>query len=188
MKEMNFELDGFGQLSAFVNDAGDPWFLAKDVAKSLDYIRKDGRINVSDMVKYLDDDEKAETLIQRLSSNGVKQARKVKLISESGLYHAIFMSRKPEANVFRKWVTSTVLPSIRKNGGYIAGQEFLSDEERSYLESQIRDLSEKVRYQKYRIDDLIEERDLLRRDVKNAESETNYWSEIVDQMDRNGCI
>lgn len=110
------------------------------------------------------------------------------IVSESGLYHAIFNSRKKEAEDFRKWVTSIVLPSLRKNGGYIVGQETLPDEERSYLESQIRDLSEKVRYQKYRIDDLVEERNLLRRDVKNAESEMNYWSEIVDQMERNGCI
>lgn len=50
-------------------------------------------------------------------------------INESGLYTLIIRSRKPEAKKFRKWVTNEVLPSIRKNGGYIVGQETLSDEE-----------------------------------------------------------
>lgn len=50
-------------------------------------------------------------------------------VNESGLYHVILRSDKPEAAPFRKWVTSEVLPSIRKNGGYIAGQEQLTPEE-----------------------------------------------------------
>lgn len=50
-------------------------------------------------------------------------------INESGLYTLIIRSRKPEAKKFRKWVTNEVLPSIRKNGGYIAGQEVLSEDE-----------------------------------------------------------
>lgn len=51
------------------------------------------------------------------------------IISESGLYNVILRSDKPEAKPFRKWVTAVVLPSIRKNGGYIAGQEELSPQE-----------------------------------------------------------
>ena len=50
-------------------------------------------------------------------------------INESGLYALIIRSRKPEAKKFRKWITSEVLPSIRKNGGYIDGQDTLSDDE-----------------------------------------------------------
>ncbi|MBS5863688.1 MAG: phage antirepressor [Clostridium sp.] len=50
-------------------------------------------------------------------------------INESNLYKVIFQSRKPEAEEFTEWVTNEVLPSIRKNGGYIAGQETLSDDE-----------------------------------------------------------
>lgn len=50
-------------------------------------------------------------------------------INESNLYKVIFQSRKPEAEQFTEWVTNEVLPSIRKNGGYILGQETLSDEE-----------------------------------------------------------
>lgn len=50
-------------------------------------------------------------------------------VNESGLYNVILRSDKPEAKPFRKWVTSEVLPSIRKNGGYIAGQEQLTPSE-----------------------------------------------------------
>ena len=50
------------------------------------------------------------------------------LINESGLYQAIFSSTKPEAKLFKRWVTFEVLPSIRKHGGYIAGQEHDSQE------------------------------------------------------------
>ena len=45
------------------------------------------------------------------------------IISKSGLYSLILTSRKPEAKAFKRWVTGTVLPSIRKHGGYVAGQE-----------------------------------------------------------------
>ncbi len=51
------------------------------------------------------------------------------LINESGLYSLILSSKLPGAKRFKRWVTSEVLPSIRKNGGYIAGQEQLSDDE-----------------------------------------------------------
>ena len=50
--------------------------------------------------------------------NGVEQAREVSIINESGLYHLVLMSKKPEAKKFRKWVTEEVLASIRKTGSY----------------------------------------------------------------------
>lgn len=139
MKEFNFELTGFGKLSAYVNDAGDPWFLAKDVAKSLDYVRKGGKVMASDMTRFLDDDEKGTLNVRTLG--GIQN---VTVISESGLYHAIFMSRKPEANEFRKWVTSIVLPSVRKNGGYIDGQEELATEDRVAVTEKIKSLRDEV--------------------------------------------
>ena len=55
-------------------------------------------------------------------------ARKITLINESGLYNAIIGSKKPEAKAFKKWITSEVLPSIRKHGGYIKDQEKMSPE------------------------------------------------------------
>jgi prophage antirepressor-like protein len=84
-----------------------PWFVAVDVCRVLDIA------NSRDAVSGLDDDEKG---VGSADTLGGKQT--VNIISESGLYALIFTSRKPEARKFRKWVTSEVLPAIRKSGRY----------------------------------------------------------------------
>lgn len=66
-------------------------------------------------LSHLDDDEISEVTISEVRSDGVRQDRVYKIISESGLYSLILRSRKPEAKEFRRWVTHEVLPSIRKD-------------------------------------------------------------------------
>ena len=102
------------EVRTIVNDDGEIWFVASDLATVLGYR------NAPDMVRNLDNDEVSTTQIVRSSSGGNPN---ITIINESGLYSATLKSRKPEAKQFKKWVTSDVLPSIRKNGGYIAGQE-----------------------------------------------------------------
>lgn len=85
----------------------EPWFVATDVCQVL------GISNNRDAVSRLDDDEKATSALP--TQFGVKD---MWLVSESGLYSLIFQSRKPESKIFRKWVTSDVLPTIRKTGSY----------------------------------------------------------------------
>jgi prophage antirepressor-like protein len=97
---------------------GEPWFVLKDVCNILNIN------NASDVYNRLDDDEKGVAQIDTLGGR-----QKMSTVNESGLYHVILRSDKPEAAPFRKWVTSEVLPSIRKNGGYIAGQEQLTPQE-----------------------------------------------------------
>lgn len=84
-----------------------PWFVAKDVCMALNIV------NHNDAISRLDDDEKGVATTDTL---GGKQS--ISVVNESGLYNLIFQSRKPEAKAFRKWVTSEVLPSIRKTGRY----------------------------------------------------------------------
>ena len=86
---------------------GEPWFVAKDACDCLELT------NVSKACQTLDEDEKGITKSYTLGGS-----QDMMLISESGLYTLIMRSNKPEAKVFRKWVTSEVLPSIRKTGGY----------------------------------------------------------------------
>lgn len=86
----------------------EPWFVAKDVCRVL------GIANHKDAVSRIDDDERQGVGITD-PLGGRQQATAV---NESGLYHLIFQSRKPEAKRFRKWVTSEVLPAIRKTGRY----------------------------------------------------------------------
>ncbi len=86
---------------------GEPYFVAKDVCSIL------GISNHNDAVGRLDDDEKAGSVLP--TQFGAKETT---IINESGLYHLIFQSRKPEAKSFRKWVTSEVLPALRRTGRY----------------------------------------------------------------------
>lgn len=85
----------------------EPHFVAVEVCEALDLS------NATDRLKALDDDEKLTYVLDRAG-----QKRMVNLVNESGLYHLIFISRKAEARVIRKWVTNEVLPSIRKTGCY----------------------------------------------------------------------
>lgn len=86
---------------------GEPWFVAKDVCDALT-LENSRKATAS-----LDDDEKGVSPI--VTPSGTQQ---MTIVSESGLYNLIFQSRKPEAKAFRKWVTSEVLPTLRKTGRY----------------------------------------------------------------------
>lgn len=90
------------------DDQGEPWFVAADVCDVL------GLENVSKALSRLDTDEKR---VFR-SSDVSNSYREFWAVNESGVYHLIFTSRKPEAEQFRKWITSEVLPAIRKTGQY----------------------------------------------------------------------
>jgi prophage antirepressor-like protein len=92
---------------------GNPWFVAKDVCDVLEHS------NSRRALEMLDVDEKADVTIRYISSDGVTQKRLVNIINESGLWALITRSRKPEAKRLRKWVTSEVLPQIRRTGRYI---------------------------------------------------------------------
>ena len=89
---------------------GQTWFVAKDVCKVL------GISNHKDAVSRLDDDEMRGVGITDL----IGRTQRMSAVSESGLYHLVFQSRKPEARKFRRWVTGEVLPQIRMTGGYRA--------------------------------------------------------------------
>lgn len=96
---------------------GKPYFVASDVANALGY---------SNPRKALSDHCKDVTKRDTLTSGGMQS---ISYIGEGDLYRLIMKSKLPSAEKFESWVMDEVLPSIRKNGGYIAGQETLSDEE-----------------------------------------------------------
>lgn len=94
-------------IRSMMDEQGNPWFVAADIASILEYSE------ASAMTRHLDADEKTSV---NLTDRGQEQT--FIAINESGLYSAILKSRKPEAKAFKKWVTSEVLPSIRKTGSY----------------------------------------------------------------------
>ena len=95
------------EITVLTSDSGEPWFIAKEVSGVLGYSE------ASAMTRTLDDDEKG---LQVLQTQGGTQ--RVIVINESGLYSAILKSERQEAKRFKKWVTSEVLPSIRRTGSY----------------------------------------------------------------------
>lgn len=113
-----FQNQEFGKVrTVVIND--EPWFVGKDVTSILGYTNASKALT-----DHVDSEDKLNN--ESLSSLGQRGGW---LINESGLYSLILSSKLPTAKKFKRWVTSEVLPSIRKNGGYIAGQETLSDEE-----------------------------------------------------------
>lgn len=90
-----------------IND--EPWFVAKDVCHIL------GISNHIDAVSRLDEDERMDGVG---ITDPIGRKQQVNAVNESGLYHLIFQSRKPEARKFRKWVTGELLPTLRKTGHY----------------------------------------------------------------------
>lgn len=108
----------FGTVRA-VEIQGEPWLVGKDVAESLGYTATEKAIRT-----HVDGDDKGVT---EMDTPGGKQ--KVVIINESGLYSLVFGSKLPEAKKFKHWVTSEVLPSIRRDGGYMHTSPDMTDEE-----------------------------------------------------------
>lgn len=100
-----FDFRGHSVRAVTIN--GEPWFVASDISSLLEY--RDS----FNMCRNLDEDEKGTHPVSTLGGT-----QKMLAINESGLYAAILRSKKKEAKQFRKWVTSEVLPSIRKQGSY----------------------------------------------------------------------
>lgn len=111
-----FKNEEFGEIRT-IEINGKPYFVAADVAKSLGY---------SNPRKAIIDHYKGVTKRDTPTTSGIQS---MSYINEGDLYRLIAKSKLPSAERFETWVFDEVLPSIRKNGGYIAGQEDLSDDE-----------------------------------------------------------
>lgn len=110
----NAEFGGIRGLE--IND--EPWFVGKDVALALGYTNPQKAVR--DHV-----DEEDRMVNESFTVNGTQGV----LINESGLYSLVLSSKLPSAKKFKRWITSEVIPSIRKHGGYLNGQNELSPEE-----------------------------------------------------------
>ena len=116
-----FQNQEFGAIRTMSNEHGEPMFCAKDVCDSLGY--SNGRDAVR---KHVDGEDKTTVAICDGGSNYKSQAI---FINESGLYALILSSKLESAKRFKHWVTSEVLPSIRKQGGYMVARPDETDEE-----------------------------------------------------------
>ena len=106
-----FEHPEFGSIRA-VEQNNEPWFVAKDIAERLGYS------NPRDAIyKHVDPEDKGVANCDTLGGN-----QGISIINESGLYSLVLSSKLPNAKKFKRWVTSEVLPAIRRTGGYIAAK------------------------------------------------------------------
>lgn len=115
---MIFNNPEFGNIRTMERD-GAPWFVGKDVAEALGYSNSRDAVST-----HVDGEDKATVAFHDGSQN-----RNMVVINESGLYALVLGSKLPTAKKFKRWLTSEVIPSIRKHGGYINGQENMTPEE-----------------------------------------------------------
>lgn len=112
---MIFKNKEFGEIRTLeINN--EPWFVAKDISDKLGYAE------TSNMIKRIDKEDFISSKLEGMNMKSI-------IINESGLYSAIIGSKLESARRFKHWVTSEVLPSIRKTGGYIAGEENMNEDE-----------------------------------------------------------
>ena len=154
-----FQNDKFGNIRVFIRNE-EFWFVAKDISDILKYSETNA------MTKRLDSDE---IISDKLEGMNMKST----LINESGLYNAIIGSKLPEAKLFKKWITSEVLPSIRKHGVYMtedAIEKTLNDPDF------IIQLANQLKEEK-------QKRLLFEQQLEEQRPKVEIYDELIDQKD-----
>jgi len=125
-----FKNEQFGEIRTMVGENGEPWFVGKDVADVLGYSKP-----LDALQRHIEEDDSVKHGL--IDSRGRNQ--QTIFINESGLYSLILSSKLPQAKEFKRWVTSVVLPQIRKTGGYIPTND--DDDEKTILSKALRILN-----------------------------------------------
>ena len=166
MKELTvFENSAFGSVRTVELD-GEPWFVGKDVATALGYS------NTKDaLAKHVDpEDKRQDDGVAICDPMGREQHPTI--INESGLYSLVLSSKLPTAKQFKRWITSEVLPSIRRSGGYIAGQKELSPEE--LMARALKVANDVLAAREARISELTVQNTIM-------QPKADYFDELVDR-------
>ena len=125
-----FENPEFGMVRTATDEKGEPWFCAKDLCDVLGYKRADNAVR-----QHVNPSDALKQCVARIAKNrygecnGKMQVVQMIFVNESGFYALVLGSKLPSALMFKDWVTSVVLPQIRKTGGYIPVKEGVSEEE-----------------------------------------------------------
>ena len=169
-----FESEEFGKVRMVVKD-GEAWLVGKDVADILEY-----RNGSRDINRHVDEDDRCKIMI----FDGNQNKENI-IINESGFYSLVLSSKMPKAKEFRKWVTSHVLPTIRRTGGYVANEDMFIENYLPFLEEPyqglfrlqmmaINQLNERIRHDQ----PLVE----FANQVSNTENLIDMWT-IVNNLD-----
>lgn len=172
MQLFDFSHSEFGKIRA-VDVNGEPWLVGKDVAEALGYERPTKAVQ-----DHVDAEDKDEIPIR----DSIGRMQNTPVINESGLYSLVLGSKLPGARKFKRWVTSEVLPSIRKNGGYIHGQETMSDTE---LIAKALLMSQKIIDEKQKVIERMAPKEIFADSVAASESSI-LIGELAKLLKQNG--
>ena len=169
-----FENPEFGTVRTATDEKGEPWFCAKDLCDVLGYKNSSCAVN-----QHVRSSDVAKRYVARLAKNrfgvceGKMQVVQMIFVNESGFYALVLGSKLPSAVKFKDWVTSVVLPQIRKTGGYIPVKEGESEEET------IRNAEEILRATLKKKEELLEQQKKLIEEQKARLDGQKAW--IADQ-------
>ena len=156
-----FKHELFGEIRTMTDEKGETFFVGKDVAKALGYDQADKAI-----MRHTDEDDRMKrTVIDKMG-----REQEAYVINESGLYSLILSSKLPQAKAFKHWVTSEVLPQIRKTGGYIPTKDA---EGRQLTDLEILALAVKIQQK------TIEEQD---RAIEALAPKAEYCDEVLESV------
>jgi prophage antirepressor-like protein len=158
----NFNND---EVQVVINDKNEPMFVATDICAAL------GLTNTTEALRSLDEDEKLPSELLRAG-----RLRNVNMITESGLYSLVLRSNKPQAKVFKKWITSEVLPSIRRHGMYANKQTVEEMLENPDILIQTLQTLKKEREEKER---LLIQNELQDKQLKISAPKVEYYDEVL---------
>ncbi len=161
-KIQKFRNEQFGEIRTMVDEKGEPWFVGKDVAKTLGYNQSDKAI-----LRHTDEDDRMKCTV----TDNLGRGQSTFVINESGLYSLILSSKLPQAKAFKRWVTAEVLPQIRKTGGYIP----LKDKEGEPLS----DLEIVCRAMQI-LQNSLEQKERL---IEELQPKADYTDEVLESVD-----
>lgn len=124
-----FESEEFGRIRTVIKNE-EPWLVGKDVADILKY-----RNGSRDINRHVDEEDRCKVMIFDGNQN-----KETIIVNESGFYSLVLSSKMPKAKEFRRWVTSKVLPSIRKTGGYVANEDMFIENYLPFLDEPYQNL------------------------------------------------
>ena len=181
-----FENPEFGKIRTLTDEDGEPLFCAKDVCDILGY--KKSRNAVNQLVNHLDALKQGVKVSGSLRKDGSRTVRTQQMlfVNESGFYALVLGSKLPTAVKFKNWVTSEVLPQIRKTGGYIPVQQGESDEEtirhaEEILRATLKEKENLLKNQQVQIDQ-------QKKLIGEQDTEIRRLNGVVDEQDRKSVV
>lgn len=163
-----FKNPEFGEIRTIEKD-GEPWFVGKDVAAALGYERPTKAI-----LDHVDDEDKDEVPIQ----DSIGRSQNTPIINESGLYSLVLSSKLPGAKQFKRWITSEVIPSIRKHGAYMTPETLeaaiLNPDTMIRLCTALKDEQDKRKALEVANAELVVEKQIM-------QPKADYFDELVDR-------